>query len=255
MSVNGGGVAIIYCQANFIVEDAEIDVPVGIEAAWIILTPRNKEIGSVKKILVGGIYISPRSLNKQETVDHIIETMFYVQSTHDSQIRFLISGDFNKVDIQDILNSNGALNQVCSVPTRNSSTLELVITCMATLFHPPTTCEPIKQDDNSKGKPSDHNVIIVAPRTDLNFKLERHKKKIQIRPQPKSKVSDFMREMGSFHWKEVLENDNAHVKADNFHQVMINTLDKHMKTKTVSMTSLDKPWFSPALKLKYNEMQ
>ena len=42
-SVTGGGVAIIYCKANFIVEDAEIDVPVGIEAAWIILTPRNKE--------------------------------------------------------------------------------------------------------------------------------------------------------------------------------------------------------------------
>ena len=108
----------------------------------------------------------------------------------------LFSGDFNTVDIQDVLNSNGALNQVCSVPTRNSATLELVITCMATLLHPPTTGDPIKQDDNSKGTPGDHNEIVIAPKTDLTFKLERHKNKIQVRPQPKSDISEFMRELG-----------------------------------------------------------
>ena len=254
-SVTGGGVAILYCQKNFVVEDAEIEVPEGIEAAWVILTPRNSEIDTVKKILVGGIYIAPRSLYKQETVDHIVETMFYVQSLYDSQVRFIISGDFNKVDIQDVLHSNGALNQVCSVPTRKASTLELVITCMATMFHPPTTLDPINQDNNSKGKPSDHNVIIVAPKTDLNFKLKRRKKKIEVRPQPKSKVSDFIREMGSLEWKEIFEIENAHEKAQNFHKIMTQTLDKHIKVKTVNMTSLDKPWFNPALKLKYNEMQ
>ena len=36
---------------------------------------------------------------------------------------------------------------------------------------------------------------------------------------------------------------------------MTQTLDKHIKVKTVKMTSLNKPCFNPALKLKYNEMQ
>ena len=137
------GVAILYCQKNVVVEDAEKEVPEGIEAAWVILTPRNSEIDIVNNILVGGIYIAPRSLYKQETFDHIIETMFYVQYLYDYQVCFIMSGDFNKVEIQDVLYSNGALNQVCSVPTRQASTLELVIISMATMFHPPTALDPI----------------------------------------------------------------------------------------------------------------
>ena len=95
--------------------------------------------------------------------------MFCVQSRHESQVCFLISGDFNKVSTQDVLESNGALNQICSVATRNSATLELIITDMAILFHPPTTQELCKEDKSSKGQPSYQNVIIVAPKSDTQF--------------------------------------------------------------------------------------
>ena len=69
-------------------EEADIEVPEGIEAVWAILTPKNKDSDIVKKILVGGIYIAPRSLYKQQTLDHIIESMFCVQSRYESPIRF-----------------------------------------------------------------------------------------------------------------------------------------------------------------------
>ena len=141
----------------------------------------------------------------------------------------MISGDFNKVSIQDVLESNGALHQVCSVPIGNSSTLELVITDIATMFYEPTTLEPIKQDENTKGKPSDHNVIIVAPRTDINFRKKRHKRKVTFRPQPTSKVSDFMCELGSQSWEEAYQNDDSHGKAQNFHRTLISMLNKHLK--------------------------
>ena len=255
VSVTGGGVAIVYCEQNFHVEDAHVDSPEGIEAVWLILTPKEAEAETVKKILVGGIYIAPRSLFKQATIDHIIETMFCVQSRYGCQVRFLISGDFNKVSIEDILESNGALHQVCSVATRNQTTLELVITDMATMFHPPTTLPPLNQDENSSGKPADHNVIIVAPRTDLTYKVERHKKKVHVRPQPQSKKDLFMRDMGSKVWPNVFLCEDANDKASNFHTDIIHTLESHLQMKTVNMTSLDKPWFSPALKLMYNEKQ
>ena len=77
---------------------------------------------------------------------------------------------------------------------------------MATMFYEPTTLEPIKQDDNTKGKPSDHNVIVVAPRTDINFRKERHKRKVTFRPQTTSKVSDFMCELGAQSWEEAYQN-------------------------------------------------
>ena len=154
-----------------------------------------------------------------------------------------------------MLESNGALHQVCHVATRNSSTLELVITDMATMFHPPTVLPPIQQDENTKGKPNDHSVVIVAPRTDVNFKKERHKRKVHIRPLPESKVSDFMREIGLHDWSEVSQCENPNDKAYNYHAYILNVLNKHLTEKTVNMTSLDKTWFTPSLKLKYNEMQ
>ena len=64
-----------------------------------------------------------------------------------------------------------------------------------------------------------------------------------------------MREVGGHDWKEVFETIDPNEKAHNFHKTLIDTLDKHLKTKTIKITSLDKPWFNPALKMKYNEMQ
>ena len=112
--------------------------------------------------------------------------------------------------------------------------------------------KPIK---NPKGKPSDHNVTIVAPRTDINFRQKRHKKRIHVRPQPKSKVADFMQEIGTNSWDEIFEVKDPHERAHNFHTTLVRTLNKHLSVKSVNMTSLDKQWFTPTLKIMYNEMQ
>ena len=92
---------------------------------------------------------------------------------------------------------------------------------MATLLHPPTTLDPIKQDDNTTGKPSDHNVVIVAPRSDVNFQVQRHKKRIHLRPMPDSKVSSFMRDIAKHEWSEIYQCDDPHEKADLFHQIIL----------------------------------
>ena len=118
---------------------------------------------------------------------------------------------------------------------------------MATMFYEPTTLDPLNQDDGSEGKPSDHNVIVVAPRTDISFKKETHKRKITLRPQPASKVANFRRELGEHSWDEVFQTEDAHTKAYNFHKTLIGALNKHLQVKYVNMTSLDKPWFNPAL--------
>ena len=117
-SVTGGGVAIVYSEENVRVEDADIEIPEDVEATWVILTPKINEITTIRKILVGGIYIAPRSQFKQKSIKHIIETMFMVQSRYEFPLHYLVSGDFNKVDTTDIMEFNGALNQICSVPTQ-----------------------------------------------------------------------------------------------------------------------------------------
>ena len=64
-----------------------------------------------------------------------------------------------------------------------------------------------------------------------------------------------MRDMGTQSWNKVFKTEDIHEKAHNFHKTLIQILNKHLETKTVKMTSLDKPWFNPALKMKFNEMQ
>ena len=68
----------------------------------------------VKHIAVGAIYVSPKSRVKPQTIDHIIETIHVLRAKYDNDINFIISGDFNKLPIEDILDSYGGLKQTVS---------------------------------------------------------------------------------------------------------------------------------------------
>jgi hypothetical protein len=49
----------------------------------------------------------------------------------------------------------------------------------------------------------------------------------------------------------VFECENPHEKAEGFHQTLKHKINKHLPEKSVNMTSLDKNWYNPAVKLKY----
>ena len=154
LSQTGGGTAILYNESNFQVNEADIKPPVGVEAAWAIVTPKisDKSNLNVKHICVGGIYISPKSKYKEETIEHIIHAIHLMRAKFNNEINFLIAGDFNRVNINEVLMSFGALKQVCTVPTRGKRTLELVITDLHSGYHPPTAMPPLQVDDDKKGK-------------------------------------------------------------------------------------------------------
>ena len=77
--------------------------------------------------------------DKVETIDHIIETIHMRGGQYDNEVYFLIGGDFNRLDITEILDSYGGLKRVISLSTRESATLEILLTDLHTVFHPPTT--------------------------------------------------------------------------------------------------------------------
>ena len=62
----------------------------------------------------------------------------------------MISGDFNKYPVGHILAANGTLKQVLSVPTRESAILEVILTDLATLYHPPSSLPPLEVDKGKK---------------------------------------------------------------------------------------------------------
>ena len=97
-----------------------------------------------------------------------------MRARYGNQIHFILAGDFNRVDVTDVLLSYGALHQVCEVATRQGAALQLVITDLHTFLHPPTSQPPIQVDKGSWGKDGDHRTLILAPRL-INTLLSRKK--------------------------------------------------------------------------------
>ena len=116
-----------------------------IEAVWSVFTPMSQDKHcKVKRIAIGSVYISPRSKTKNEVIEQIIETIHLLRAKYDNDISLLIGGDFNRVDISEILNCYEGLKQLLTIPTRKSATLEVLLTDLHTMYHPPTTLPPLQ---------------------------------------------------------------------------------------------------------------
>ena len=209
----------------------------------------------VKRIAVGSYYISPKSRHKKEVVEHIIDTIHLLRAKFNNEVNFPIGGDFNRVEISDILDSYGALKSIISVPTRKTATLEIILTDLHTLFHPPTTLPPIQVDTDKQGKDSDHDIVVLAPVNNGQYEIQRKKKTIVTRPLPDSKVSMFEKAIMSFPWDRAFKDKNVNEKVQIFHECLRTNLDNYFPEKTTKMSSLDKDWMSPQLKQIHRAMQ
>ena len=252
----GGGCAIIYNDKRFKVSKLELPVPEGVEAAWALFTPLSSNVHhKVKKIAIGTFYVSPKSTHKEATIDHIIENIHFLRSKFDNEIHFLLGGDLNRLKIEPILDSYGALKQVISTGTRKGATLENIITDLHSFYHPPTTLTPLQVDEGKKGADSDHQVVVFAPTSNTNFMKQRLKKTIITRPLPNSGYISFGQDIIKHPWDEVLLTKDMNSKVNNFHQTIRTKLDKHFPTKTVKISNLDKKWFTPTLKSLHRKIQ
>ena len=246
----GGGCAIIYSENRFSVTDLEITAPAAdIENCWALLVPKYQDSKmKVKRIAIGSYYVSPRSKYKQATIDHIIETIQVLRAKYSNDIHFIIGGDFNRLNINDILDSYGALKQVISVPTRHKATLEIILTDLHTMYHPPTTIPPLQVDSDKTGVDGDHEIVILAPTSNAQFRIKRQKKTIITRPLPESKIPNFENAIMSINWNEVFKDKSINDRVEAFHQILRSNLDHFFPEKVTKLTNLDRVWMSPELK-------
>ena len=203
-----------------------MNIQQGIEVVWVIMTPRklDHKLQRIKKICVCSVYIAPRSELKTETINHIIQTIHYVRSIYDNQVSFLIAGDINRTDYSDITDAYGALKQCVTVGTRKQATLEVILSDLMNLYHPPTTKPPLQVDENKKGVDSDHYIVVFAPKSNLIFQVPRVKKEKRTRPLPDSQIPLFGREIQSQNWSEIFNEPNLDKKVANFHDKIVSTL-------------------------------
>ena len=95
------------------------------------------------------------------------------------------------MNISDILDSYGAMKSIISVPTRKAATLEVLLTDLHTLYHPPTTLPPLEVDQDKLGKDGDHNIVVLAPVSNSQYNIRRKKRIIKTRPLPQSNILKF----------------------------------------------------------------
>ena len=188
---SGGGCAMFYNENRFRVkEEDDMSIPNGVEVKWAILTPvASTKQSRVKKIAVCTIYVAPNSQFKNETIDHIIEATHLIKTKYNNEINFLMGGDLNHLDIKQILDSNGLMKQIVTVPTRKSATLEMILTDMHSFYHPPTTFAPLQVDADQKGKDSDHEIIVMAPLSNDAFRVKKDLKRYIYTPSPSTKYT------------------------------------------------------------------
>ena len=207
------------------------------------------------KFAVCSYYISPKSHHKQETIEHIIDTIHNLRAIYDHEVSFIIGGDFNRTAVNDILDSYGALHQVIAKPNRRGSMLSLLLTDLQTFYHPATNLPPLKVDEGKKGEDSDHEIIVFAPKNNIRFRKELKRKVVRTRPLPESQIAKFEQAIGQFQWKDELKDKSVNEQVTIFHDVLKTTLDHYFPEKVTKISTLDKRWMDPKLKQLHRQMQ
>ena len=162
----GGKPAIIVNEKKFLVKSL-CPVPIGVEAVWYLLIPRNRPARTeVKYIAVCALYYSGTELTKKSDLyDHIADTYNYLSALYPSGLHLILAGDTNRLRLAPILNLSPHLVQAVKVPTRLDPPviLDPIITTLSNYYNKPVTRPTIQNVVNKKGKPSDHLVVIMRP--------------------------------------------------------------------------------------------
>ena len=123
------------------------------------------------------------------------------------------------------------------------------------MYHPATTIPPLQADMDKVGKDGDHEILVLAPKTNLNYCVERKKKIIFTRPMPQSQMQKFEKAIVDTNWENIFQEKDLDEKVEIFHYTLRSNLDKYCPEKMTKMPHLDRDWMSPHLKQLHRKMQ
>ena len=134
---------------------------------------------------------------------------------------------------------NTGLSQIVTVLTRDTGTLDWVLTNKPSLFCPPSQLPKIGR--------SDHYAVLIKPDT-THLICKSEKKYIIRRDLRESSLCALGRWLTNFSWESVLNLPTAKDKTEAFYNTLIRAIDTLMPTQKVKVCSSDKPWVSSRMK-------
>ncbi len=232
----GGGVAV-YVRDEVPAYAIDVPVPEELECTWVNVRPRRLPRG-ISSIAICAVYIVRDSPFQDLLRSHLLQSVDYLRTKY-PEIGFVILGDFNRMNIQRIVNGND-LNQIIYFPTRGNATLDLVLTNhkLKSHYRKPIPLSPIGY--------SDHLSILWEP---CVVKSLKNQKEVRItRPFRESGVRAFGQWVQNQDWLEILQTDGTQEKTDKFYQMLDLAIDDCFPLVKTKSYSNDKPWLTDRIK-------
>ena len=184
----GGRPAIIVNKKKYDVQDVTntlIQIPWGVEAVWCVLTPKNvSQDSKIQKIACCSLYSKPDSRKKSLLLDHISEAYNILNKKYGKGLHFVIAGDTNDLRLESILSLSPNFRQIVQDWTRLNppAILDPVLTTLSNFYQVPECLDPLDNDPDKNGKPSDHKIVLVKPVNTINNKSSRKVREVKVRP-------------------------------------------------------------------------
>ena len=249
----GGRPAILINKDKFHVKSIcpePITVPVGVEAVWSLITPKQMtKRNRVKYIAVASIYYrGPKSTKKDELFDHIAQTFHFLSSMYGPDIHFIIAGDTNRLNLSPITNLSSNMKQLVKVATRlNPEAMDPIISTLGKWYMEPVTKPPINPN-TVKGKPSDHLVVLMLPLASTLDIPPRKYRTVETRPITQSGTERFGQWIVQQTWADVYQCEDANSKAEIFQNCLVENYLRCFPVKILKVCDDDEPWVTVELK-------
>ena len=248
----GGKPALLISEKDFHVTELcpdIITVPINVEVVWALLTPKKRlNRTRINHIVVASVYYSSTQTRKNDFLDHISETYHKLCSIYGTDLKFIFSGDFNRLNIKPILNLSRDLAQIVKVPTRANpdAILDLIVTNIPALYQSPETLSPLDVDEGQSGKHSDHLTVLTRPLTNDASSTKRYKI-IKYRPFPDSAIRAMGQWIQSQTWKEIYSINCPQEKVNLFENMLMEKVNYFFPEKQIRVNEFDQPWVDSKL--------
>ena len=220
--VSYGGAAIIVNLKKFSCQKIPIQIPQSLEVVWGLLRPKAPG-AKFKTIIACSFYSPPNKQRNAKMADHIVGTLHMLATQHpDSAI--ILGADKNNMDIRPLLNCGLKLRNCVDQGTRQGVILDVIIMNTFAFYNSAFIAPPIQPDD------------------------PRSYRTITYRPLPESSLNNFGEWIVNQGWEGLKGKLTPTQQAKEFENITMNKLNQFCPTKSVRISSQDKPWVCAELK-------
>ena len=107
---------------------------------------------------------------------------------------------------------------------------------------------PLENDENVRGAPSDHLIVIMRPLSKFSQIAEKKYKMIHYRPFPDSGIRIMGTWLQSLSWQSIYNEKCPSKKADLFENILMKKIEEIFPMKSIRVNEKDKPWVDEKLK-------